>query len=267
MEIRTGKVRTGSFCMDHFSFGSGGKTLVILPGLSVQPITPAAQAVALAYSVFAKDFTVYLFDRVSDPPAGYTVRDMARDTENAISSLGLDEIYLFGASQGGMIALEMAAEHKINVKKLAVASSALHTGDAAAAITESWINKALSGDAEGLYSEFGRTVYPEDVFLRYGDTLSAAAKTVTRDELERFAIFASAVKGYFSSANRNNVRCPLFAVGSDDDAIFGADSVNAFDAEFGENAYFSSFLYRGFGHAVYDTAPDFKERLYGFFIS
>lgn len=267
MEIRTGKVRAGSFCMDHFSFGSGRKTLVILPGLSVQPITPAAQAVALAYSVFVKDFTVYLFERVSDPPAGYSVRDMARDTEKAIIQLGLDGIYLFGASQGGMMALEMAAEHKINVKKLAVASSALHTGDAAAAITESWINKALSGDAEGLYLEFGKTVYTENAFLQYKDLLSAAAKTVTREELERFAIFASAVKGYFSSANRKNINCPLFAVGSDDDAIFGADSVNAFAAEFGGNAGFTSFLYRGFGHAVYDTAPDFKKRLYEFFIS
>jgi len=57
----------------------------------------------------AKGYRVYVFDRRKDMPAGYTVRRMAEDTLAVMRSLGIFRADLFGASQGGMIALAMAA--------------------------------------------------------------------------------------------------------------------------------------------------------------
>ena len=121
-EIKT--VETGSCTMRYFQFGTGPKPMVILPGLSVQSVMNAADAVANAYRSMAQDFTVTAFDRRPELPAAYSVSDMARDTAAAMSALGLGGAYLFGASQGGMIALLIALDHPELVRKLALGSTA-----------------------------------------------------------------------------------------------------------------------------------------------
>ena len=63
MSIPIETVRTDTFTMDFFRFGRGSRTLVILPGLSVQSVMPAADAVAAAYQTLQDEFTIYLFDR------------------------------------------------------------------------------------------------------------------------------------------------------------------------------------------------------------
>ena len=102
--IQIETVRKETFEMQFFRFGSGPRTYVILPGLSVQSVMASAEAVAQAYASFAEEYTIYVFDRRAALPPVYTVRDMARDTAEAMLALGLHDIYLFGASQGGMMA-------------------------------------------------------------------------------------------------------------------------------------------------------------------
>ena len=62
MEIKT--IHSANFSMDYFHFGHGEKTLVILPGLSVQSVMGAADAIAEAYRPIEDKFTVYVFDRI-----------------------------------------------------------------------------------------------------------------------------------------------------------------------------------------------------------
>ena len=61
MSIQIQTVTSGSCSMDYFHFGNGPKTLVILPGLSVQSVMKSAAAVAHAYQMFTEDFTVQLY--------------------------------------------------------------------------------------------------------------------------------------------------------------------------------------------------------------
>ena len=68
MMIQTGIVQTESFSMDYFRFGTGSRMMVILPGLSVQSVMGAAQAVEAAFRSFEDSFTVYLFDRRNELP-------------------------------------------------------------------------------------------------------------------------------------------------------------------------------------------------------
>ena len=63
MSIPIETVRTDTFSMSFFRFGRGEKTLVILPGLSVQSVMAAADAVVAAYQGLQDTFTVYVFDR------------------------------------------------------------------------------------------------------------------------------------------------------------------------------------------------------------
>lgn len=68
MSISIETVKTDRFSMDFFRFGNGDKPLVILPGLSVQSVMGAADAIADAYRSLADCYTIYVFDRRTDLP-------------------------------------------------------------------------------------------------------------------------------------------------------------------------------------------------------
>ena len=75
--------------MDFFKFGRGRKTLVILPGLSVQSVMLSADAIEKAYCSLENDFTIYVFDRRKELPPVYSIDDMANDTAEAMSAAGI----------------------------------------------------------------------------------------------------------------------------------------------------------------------------------
>ena len=118
MDIVVEKVCTDDFTMNFFRFGNGSRSLIILPGLSIQSVMKFAPAIVKEYELMKADFTVWVFDRRIELPSEYTVYDMAKDTVKAINALGLDNIYLFGASQGGMIAQIIAADYPELVYKM-----------------------------------------------------------------------------------------------------------------------------------------------------
>ena len=202
MRIET--VSTERFSMEYFRFGTGEKTLVILPGLSVQSVMGVADAVAEAYLPIQDAFTVYVFDRRSDLPPSYPVREMARDTAEAFRALGLEKVCLFGASQGGMIALVMAIEYPELVGKLVLGSSSAHVKEPQYRVLENWVRLAKAGDREGLYLR--DRVLDSDATLEIAEKLDARAD-------------------------------------------------------------FRLYLYTGYGHAAFDTAPDYKQRILRFFES
>lgn len=261
--IRT--VQTGGFTMRYFQFGYGARQLVILPGLSVQSVMLSADAVAAAYDVMARDFTVTVFDRREEVPAEYSVRDMAEDTAEAMRALGMADVCLFGASQGGMIAMLVAAEHPELVAKLALGSTAAAVDCARGGKLGEWLDLAEKGDAEGLYLSFGEAVYPEAVFREYRDVLRAAAETVTADDLARFSRLARGTACFDAREELGSIRCPVLVLAAADDRVLGPDAAEDIAKILGGRPDFSLHVYEGFGHAAYDTAPDYKERLYRFF--
>lgn len=252
-------VNTNGFTMDFFRFGCGGEALAILPGLSVQSVMNLADAVADAYRLLADDFTVYVFDRRRELPDAYPIYDMARDTAAAMKALDLHHVNLMGASQGGMIAMAIAVEHPELVRKLVLCSTAARVAGTRA--IDRWIGLAKAGRAEELYLAFGEDVYPRDVFDQSRDALIAAAATVTDDELARFVILAEDIRGFDIADDLAKIACPALMVGSRDDRVLGGDASMQI-AERLRNC--ELHMYDGYGHAAYDTAPDFKARVLRF---
>lgn len=265
MNIRIQSVKTDTFTMEYFKFGSGKDTLVILPGLSVQSVMGSADAVADAYRLLTDDFTVYVFDRRKDLPPSYTVREMARDTAEALRASGLESVCLFGASQGGMMAMVIAAEHPELVRALALGSASARSSDEQYRVVEEWIRLAKEGNAAGLYTAFGEKLYPPEIFLQSRGLLAEAAKSVTREELERFVILAGGMKDFDASNDLAAIRCPVLVIGSSDDRVLGSDAASRIAEKLRDNPGSELYIYSGCGHAAYDTAPDYKERLLRFF--
>ncbi len=267
MSVQIETVKTDTFSMDYFRFGKGSKTLVILPGLSVQSVMGLADAVADAYKALTHDFTVYLFDRRKEIPASYSIEEMARDTAEAFRALGLERVCLFGASQGGMIALALAVGYPELVGKMVLGSTSAHVQKAQSRTIDRWIRLAEKDDRAGLYLSFGEEIYPPAVFEQYRPALLSAAETVTDADLKRFIILASAAKDFNVVDRLDKIQCPVMVLGAFDDRVLDPDSTLEIAEKLDSRPDFRLYMYAGYGHAAFDTAPDYRQRILDFFRS
>lgn len=265
MSISIKTATAENFTMNYFTFGKGETPFVILPGLSVQSVMGSADIISEAYSIIAEHFTVYVFDRRNELPCSYTVYDMANDTAEIFNILGLDNICLFGASQGGMIAQVIAAENPKLIKKLMLGSSCVKITDAQLKAVEAWIEEARNIEKIKLSTDMGKALHPENVYKQYENVFIDIGKSITDEEMSRFIITAQGTKGFDMSKRINEIKCPVLSLGSEDDKVL-VGAAKELEEAFKGRADFESYIYNGYGHAAYDTAPDYKERLLKFAI-
>lgn len=261
-----GTVKTADFEMDYLTFGHGSRILVILPGISVQSVLGTPHAIVRAYRLLADDFTIYLFDRRKDMPQDYSISSMASDTAAAMQEIGIGSASIFGVSQGGMIAMQIAADHPELVTKLVLGSTSAYVGEEQCTIIDGWIAPAKEGDAAALYLAFCRAIYPEKIFEGYRRILAEASAAVTAEDLERFIIACRAAKSFDIRSRLSAIACPVLVTGDTDDRIFGAEEAHAIIDGLSPLAESSLYISEGYGHAAYDTAPDYKERMLGFLL-
>lgn len=247
--------------MNYLKFGTGDKTLVMIPGLSVQSVLLMGDAVKNAFRAYEKDYTAYLIDRREDMPPVYTVADMARDTADKMKELGLKDVCLFGASQGGMIAMLIAAWYPELVHKLVLGSTAAKVSETGNDVLDQWIDLAKERKGEDLYLAFGEKIYPPALFAQYKELLIAAGKSVKPEEFDRFVIGATGAVGFDATAELDKIKCPVLVMGAEDDKVLGPEASYFLARRLGCQLY----MYTGYGHACYDTAPDYRERMFRFF--
>ena len=257
-------ITTDDFSMNYMRFGSGEDTLVILPGLSVQSVLGSADAIVQAYHLLTEDFTIYVFDQREDMPDGYTMADMAQDSAKALQALGLDRVSVFGVSMGGMISMELACEHPELVQKLILGSTSAYMDEEHFQTIDQWIRLAKEADTQGLYLSFGEAIYPQDVFEQSEDLLIEAAGNVSAEDLHRFIILAESIRGYDLLEDLYRITCPVLIIGSEDDHVVGADASLQIADHLSDQTECEIYMYDGYGHAAYDLAPDYKERLLNF---
>lgn len=264
MGIKKELVTAGDVTMKYFKFGYGKGIFVILPGLSVQSVMDSAEAVAEAYKMLQKDYTVYVLDRRENLPNRYVIEDMARDTAAVMRELGLKDVNLFGASQGGMMAMVIAIENPDLVESLILGSTSSHVGKEQYSIIDHWITLAKSGKVKELYLDFGEKLYPPDIFEQYRGYLLEAAEGVQEYELNRFIILAQSIQGFDVTSRLDGIRCPVLIIGEFADEVLGSDATMEIAEKIEEMTDTNLFLYNGYGHAAFDTAPNYKKKIKDF---
>lgn len=250
--------------MRYFKFGNGKKTFVIIPGLSVKSVMDSAEAIAAEYSVFEKEYTAYVFDRRENIGSTYTIHDMAEDTVKVMRKIGLKDIYMFGASQGGMIAMDIAINHKEYIRKLVLGSTSSHVTEKQLKSVQRWIDIAKTGDAVELMLDFGKDLYPEAIYEQYKDYFTETGKSVTEAELKRFIILAESIKNFNVTDRVSGINCPVLIMGVYEDAVLDSDPTMEIAEKLDHRPDFKLFMYNGYGHAAFDTAPDYRDRIYKF---
>ena len=95
----------------------------------------------------------------------------------------------------------------------------------------------------------------------------AAAQGVTDAEMERFAVFARSIRGFDVSGRLERIRCPVLAIGVYEDGVLDSDATMEIAEKLDLRPDFRLYMYIGYGHAAFDTAPDYRERILQFFRS
>lgn len=253
---------TGRAEMKYFSFGSGQRTMVIIPGVSIRSVMYSAAAVRGAYRLFSKDFTVYVFDRREDIPENYSIDEMAEDIYSAVSMLGLTDIYMLGVSQGGMIAMTLAARHPEAVKKLILAATSAKDNDLCEELFTSSRELARAGKKKEINLLFAQKLFTDGFYQRYKEVFAAMADSITDDDLVRFERISAPMQTFDITDELDRITAETLVLVGSDDRVFGTEPSVQLSRRLGCELY----VFEGFGHAVYDETNLFKEKAYGFFM-
>ena len=271
-----GIITTDRFTMNYVKFGTGDKIMVIIPGLSIKPLSPMAMHIAKEYEVFAEDYTFYLLDRRNNAPEHYTCEDMANDTYDALCELGIDKAYFLGTSQGGAIIMQLTLTHPEIAQALAVGSSSAYVNDMAADILVNWIDLAKKRDAVALATHMIDKIYSPVTLKGKRESLIKAFSKINEEEFVQFLHLCIDFAEYDIRDRLSKIQCPTIVIGCEGDIVFGADASRIiYEGIKQNNDLCEMYIYDDrcdddistykYGHAVYDEAPDFRDRVYNFF--
>lgn len=260
MNIKLAKVN--DIEMEYFSFGEGKRAFVILPGDSARSVMLSAMAVSGAYKCFAEEYTVFLFDRRRNMPSPYSVRQMASDTAEVMRYLGISDADIFGASQGGMMAMCIAIDNPDLVRKMVLGSTAASVDDQIKATTDQWVTLAQGGDVAALTDLMIDCLFSQNLIDKYKDVLIHMNDGVDENDLRRFIIQTEAIDDFDVMDELYKITCPTLVIGAEGDKTLPAEHSRRIAEKLGCELYMYGAEY---GHCVFDEAPDYKQRMLNFF--
>ena len=243
--------------LDYISFGSGRDVLIMLPGVGDGFKTAKGMAVPFAfmYRMFAVSFRVYVFSRRNDLPDGFTSADMADDLSNIMDALDIGAAHIFGVSQGGMIAQQMAIRHPEKVKSLVLAVTAARPTRIMREALESWLLMAERNDYKGIMLDTAERSYT-GTYLERGKRMNKLIALAKPKSYERFRILCESCLSHDVYEDLPEIRCPVYIIGASLDRVLGPEA----SAEMHEVIPGSEiYMFEGYSHGVYEQAKDFNE--------
>ncbi|MBQ3707819.1 MAG: alpha/beta hydrolase [Clostridia bacterium] len=260
---RNHRIPLDGTALEAVSFGRGEKQLVILPGLSDGLATVGGKALLLAppYRRFFDRYTVWMFSRRNDLPAGFSIGDMAEDQARVMQTLGIGSAAVMGVSEGGMIAELLTARHPALVEKLILAVTAPCVNDTLRDCIPRWIGFAKEGRHRELMIDTAERSYSPAYLEKFRKLYPFLGMVGKPKDYGRFLSNAEATLSFDAREELGRIVCPTLILGGEDDHIVGADA----SRELSERIAGSElFLYPGLGHAVYEEAKDFYARVFAF---
>ena len=255
------KVDLEGSTMEYIRFGNKeGEKLVILPGLSLKSVMGSAEGIVQAYSLLAEDYDIYLFDHVKEEPVNYTIEDMAVDTKTAMEILGLDHVHLMGVSMGGMVAQTLTLLYPECVDSLILCSTTSRVFNTENSVIEKWKQLAEERDLSALVESFGEKVYTPSFYETYKDIILHSGDGASETDFRNFLRSIEAIEKFDVYEELEMITCPVFVLGAGEDQVVGVQASRDIAEKLGCEIY----VYEGYGHGVYDEAPDYLSRIQSF---
>ncbi len=249
--------------MNYYSFGHGNKTMVIIPGLALNPTLNAGKIIEELFSSFKDDFTVYLIDERSCIKEGDSLDTFAEEYAREMNELGIRDAYIFGASMGGMIGLLLSIRHPELVKKLFLGSVISRPNEMSAKVFSRWLSYAEKGQVQELVESSLKDICSPAYLERYWDNLVCGVQNLSEEELFQYRVMLNAIIGFNCYGELEAIKAEVMAVGAKGDQTLSWIGTQEIADKIGITPFFYGEEY---GHNVYDEAPDYREKIYEFFI-
>ncbi len=259
---KNGKIEFDGTDMDYIRFGSGKKTVVMIPGVGdgFKTVKGTALPFAFMYREFCKDFTVYVFSRRNNLTPDFTTEQMAADVKTAMDMLGIKSAGIIGVSQGGMIAQHLAADYPSYVDRLVLAVTAAYPNETIKNVVGSWISLAQQGNFKEIMIDSREKSYTED-YLKIYRLAYPFIPLMRPKSLDRFIIQAKSCVEHNCTEKLHLISCPVLVLGAAEDKIVtGRASRHIAENMPGAHLY----IYPRYSHGVYEQAQDFNSRLLDF---
>ena len=260
MSVTEIKLTLDDTYMNVIHFGSGSETVIIISGVSLTGLEGQGEAVAEAYQLFSAQYSVYLFERKKTLKEGYHVEDMAEDVSRAMELLHLDSAYVYGVSQGGVIAQVLAIRHPEKVKKLVLCSTMSRPTKTMERVAKTWLELAGKQDVVALNRNFFQVVYSTSFLESVKSLLPSLEKAGSAEDCARFCILVKALLHFDVYEQLGQIKCPVLVLGDKKDRTIGVEG----SYEIMEKLGCPGHIYDQYSHAVYDEASDIKGKIVAF---
>ena len=258
--VKEDKLRVSNTEIDYITFGTGKKNLIMIQGLNTGGIKGAGLGLAFMYRIFAKEYKVYLFDRRPDIWEGITVRDFAKDVAVAMDELNIKNADIFGVSQGGMIAQYLAIDRPDLVRKLVLAVTLSKNNETVKNVLNNWIEMTQQGDMKNLVTDMAIKMYSDEYMKRYKPMLPLLTILQKPKDVNRFIQLAKSCLTCNAYEELDKITCPVFVIGGGLDQVVGG----AASKEIADKLKCEMYLYENLGHAAYEEAKDFNQKVLEF---
>lgn len=260
--VKEFEVQVQNLEFDCISFGRGQKSLVMIQGLNTNGIKGAGISLAFMYRIFAKEYTVYLFDRRKNVSKGFTVEEMASDIALVMDTLKIKNADVLGVSQGGMIAQYLAMNRADLVRKLVLALTASRNNEVMVQTVTNWIKMTKEKNFKNLVNDMTEKMYTDAYIRKYRLFLPLLTILQTPKDVERFLILAEACLTCNTYERLNKILCPVLVIGAARDKVVTGEA----SIEMAKQLQCKYYLYEDLGHAAYEEANDFNQRVLDFLI-
>ena len=259
--VKEDRIKIGDIEMDYITFGCGTKTLIMIQGLNTNGIKGAGLSLAFMYRIFAKDYKVYLFDRRADITSDITVKDLASDVALAMDLLKITNADILGVSMGGMIAQYLAINRPDLVHKLVLAVTLSRNNETITSTINNWIDLTTKADYKTLITNMAEKMYSAKYLKKYRTFLPLLTLIQKPKDKQRFIALAKACLTCNTYEQLEQIKCPMMVIGGKEDKIVGGKACT----EIAEKTRCRIHMYDSLGHAAYEEAKDFNQKVYVFF--
>ena len=178
-----------------------------------------------------------------------------------MKSLEIDQAYLLGVSQGGMIAQYIAIDHPEMVKKLILAVTSPNANPIVQSTVTGWIDMAMRGDHTALMVDTAEKMYSEKYLQKNRKYFPLLARVTKPRTYDRFLKNAHAILRFDCRSELSGISCPTLIIAGSDDHTVGNESASELNrAITGSELY----VYDCLGHGAFEEAKDFYDRVQAF---
>ncbi len=256
VEIGGGKVPVAAF-------GKGEKNLILLPGVGdgLTTVEGKALPLALSYRKLAEKYRVYVMSRRIPIPENFGTKEMAEDMAKTMEALGIKKATVLGVSMGGMIAQHFAAGFPEKTEKLVLVVTTPKKSSEMNVLEKDWLEMAKKRDGVALMRSSVKNMYTEGYYKKNGWLCEITGRFMMPKSYERFIRLSFACLEHDATAVLKDIKAPVLIIGGEKDRTVGAEGSRILAREI-ENS--KLLMYPGLGHALYDEAPDFIEKVMEF---